>query len=253
MALLGRRLIPPLPANPSIPEGNRVYVFGDVHGRADLFARLEGMIRADLKQSPASHVTIIGLGDYIDRGPDSRAVVDRAIALGREFDAVFIRGNHEAIFEGFLANPAIEGENWVSQGGFECLLSFGVQVRWNARTDELVRARNDLAARLSPDHLLFLQSLRLSHQIGDYFFAHAGARPGTPLDRQEARDLLWIRRGFSDRDEPFEKIVVHGHTPVQHPYLGRYRINLDTGAYATGRLTCMVLEAERRRFMEATS
>src|SRR5688572_25835633 len=143
MALLGRPVIPPPPAVPRIPDGNRVYVFGDVHGRADLFARLEGMIRDDLKGSPAARATIIGLGDYIDRGPDSRAVIERAIALRREFDAVFIRGNHEAIFEDFLANPMSEGESWVSQGGFECLVSFGVRIRWNARGDELIRARND--------------------------------------------------------------------------------------------------------------
>lgn len=250
--MLGRRTIPSLPAIQRIPDGIRIYVFGDVHGRSDLFAKLETAIRDDLKASPAARVMIVGLGDYVDRGADSRGVIDRAIALRREFDTVFLRGNHEAMFEEFLANPVSYGESWVTQGGFECLVSFGVRVRWNARGDELLRARNDLAARLSPDHLAFLQSLRLSHQIGDYFFAHAGARPGIALDRQEARDLLWIRRGFSDRDEPFEKIVVHGHTPVQHPYLGQYRINLDTGAYATGRLTCMVLEAERRRFMEAT-
>jgi serine/threonine protein phosphatase 1 len=243
---------PSAPSTPRVPDGTRVYVFGDVHGRGDLFARLELLIRDDLRRAPAARPVIVGLGDYIDRGPDSRGVIERANGFAREFSTVFIRGNHETMLEAFLADPVASGEGWLSQGGFECLLSFGASVRWNARGDELVRARNDLAARLSPDHLRFLQNLRLSHQIGDYFFAHAGARPGIALDRQEARDLLWIRRGFSDRDEPFEKVIVHGHTPVERAYLGTHRINLDTGAYATGRLTCMVLEAERRRLMEAT-
>lgn len=103
------------------------------------------------------------------------------------------------------------------------------------------------------DHLDFLTRLSLCRTVGDYFFVHAGVRPGVALSQQTERDLLWIRSGFADRDEPFEKVVVHGHTPTKAPFNGRHRINLDTGAYATGRLTCLVLEGEERRFLEVAA
>lgn len=123
----------------------------------------------------------------------------------------------------------------------------------SGRGEDLTRLRSDLAAKLPPPHLHFLSRLAISQTVGDYFFAHAGARPGVALSEQAERDLLWIRTGPADRDAPFEKIVVHGHTPVQEPFNGRYRINLDTGAYATGRLTCVALEGEARRFVEITA
>ncbi len=230
-----------------------MYVFGDLHGRFDLLRALAALIGEDLAGHPIGETQIVGLGDYIDRGSESRAVID--LLVGQFFashNVVCLKGNHEALLLDFLDRPAVVGPTWLQMGGWECLTSYGVDCRWQANgAEEFARIRQDFARQLPPEHIGFFSRLALSKVIGDYFFAHAGARPGVPLDRQTERDLLWIRGGFVDRDERFEKVIVHGHTAVAEPFVGRYRINLDTGAYATGRLTCMVLEADRRRFLEA--
>lgn len=242
------------PAEPRIPDGIRVYAFGDVHGREDLVRNLLARIVDDAATDPAKGVLVIGLGDYVDRGPSSKGVID---ALQNDFatafHTVFLKGNHEAMLLDFLHSPLV-GSAWLRAGGLECLLSYGVRCNWRqANPDELLRVRDELLDRMGPRHFEFLASLRASQIVGDYFFAHAGARPGISLASQEERDLLWIRKGFSDRDEPFEKFVVHGHTVGMEPFLGNHRINLDTGAYATGRLTCIALEADARRLMEVSA
>ena len=144
------------------------------------------------------------------------------------------------------------GPTWLANGALETLRSYAVDVRKISRLDdgELQAIRASLARNLPPGHLLLLQRLPLSYVSGDYFFVHAGVRLGVGIEGQVARDLLWIRDGFADGDEPFEKVVVHGHTPVDQPYLGRYRINLDTGAYFTNRLSCLVLEGTSVRLLE---
>ena len=237
----------------TVPDGFRVFAFGDVHGRADLLRELQHLIGDDLSADPPDQAVIIGLGDYIDRGPDSRGTLDVLVSLQRNHETRFLKGNHEALFLSFLEDPARVGRVWLDMGGWETLMSYGIDCSPNVTSaGELAAIRADLAEMMPPEHLAILSNLPKSTAIGDYFFVHAGARPGVPLSESRERDALWIRDGFADRDAPFEKIVVHGHSPVTHPFVGKHRINLDTGAYATGKLTCLVLQGSERRFLEVT-
>ena len=235
-----------------IPDGRRVYVFGDLHGRLDLLIRLREAILRDRAKSAPATVQVIGLGDFIDRGPESRQVIETLMSDTFECSTAFIRGNHEQMLLDFLEG-AEAGPMWVRNGAMATLQSYGVDVSdftvEGSRID--YQALQDAFRRALPeDHAAFYTGLPLSLVVGGYFFVHAGARPGIPLHLQKPSDLLWIREGFVDRDAEFERIVVHGHTPVEQPYLGKYRINLDTGAYLTNRLTCLVLETRERRILE---
>lgn len=232
-----------------IPAGQRIFVFGDLHGRSDL---LDRMYDAIARYEPRDDITstIIGLGDYIDRGPDSRGVVQRLID-GIGYSTICLRGNHEQVLLDFIEEPAKNGANWLWLGGAETLRSYlDPGQPWPLIEGDHSALRDKLVRAIPPSHLLFFQSLPLYHIEGDYFFVHAGARAGRPLDRQSDHDLLWIRNGFADRDDPFDKVIVHGHTPVPQPYLGKFRINLDTGAYVSNRLSCLVLEGDRRSLIQ---
>ena len=223
-----------------------VYVIGDIHGRLDLLDRAIDAIRRD--DAHKKNVgTAITLGDYIDRGPSSRGVVDRLADNPFEMPFVALKGNHEVLFEDFLANPEV-GEHWRALGGLETLHSYGVPARL-LMVGNYEEAAASLRTALPSKHLDFLQSLRMSYEHGKYFFCHAGVRPGVPLERQNEEDLIWIRDEFLNSKMDFGKIVVHGHTPVHEPEVLPNRINLDTGAFATGKLTCLVLEGPRHRFL----
>jgi len=190
----------------------------------------------------------VTLGDYIDRGPQSRGVIERLSVNPFPTLYVALKGNHETLLEAFLADPSV-GAHWRRLGGLETIASFGVPVQ------QLMLGRNyeDAAAQLrkalTQQHRDFLASLKTSVVVGRYFLCHAGVRPGVPLDRQREDDLLWIRDEFLNSTEDFGKIVVHGHTPVAEPEVLPNRINIDTGAFMTGRLTCVVLEKDRHRFL----
>jgi serine/threonine protein phosphatase 1 len=194
-------------------------------------------------------VTIVYLGDYIDRGPESKCVIDRLVQL-RGLRAHFLKGNHEAALLKFLRNPATY-HNWRNYGAAQTLLSYGVcpPTVWDG--NDFIRARDELLEKLPEGHLRFFQDLELSASIGGYFFAHAGARPGVALDEQQEEDLIWIRDEFLTSRHYFGKIVVHGHTREAAPSRHRNRIGVDTGAYATGLLSCVVLEGETQRFIQA--
>jgi serine/threonine protein phosphatase 1 len=233
---------------PLVPAGRRIYAIGDIHGRADLLADLLSRIDSDLKERPTPGAIEVFIGDYIDRGPDSRQVIDLLIARRRRHNVLFLKGNHEACALQFLKEPMILTK-WKRMGGINTLLSYGVTP---ARGDEL-QAQHEAAMAfrraLPEDHLRFVQGLAVSFTCGDFFFAHAGARPGVPLAHQSQQDLLWIREDFLLHEEEFEKVVVHGHTPSDAPDVRPNRINIDTGAYATGRLTCLVLEGSEMSFL----
>lgn len=239
------------PSAPATAAGERIYVFGDVHGRHDLLGRTLAAIDRDLEETPpAGRATIVGLGDYVDRGPDSSRVVLALIERGAgPAGLVSLRGNHEEVLLQFLDEPVRNGERWFAIGGSATVKSYGVPLPGGGMWD-FPALRQALVTRMPPAHLMFLQALPTTYVSGDYLFVHAGVRLGRPLAEQEPADLLWIRRGFSDGDAPFEKVVVHGHTPVEEPFFGTYRINLDTGAYFSGRLTCLVLEGDRRRLLQ---
>ena len=230
-------------ANRRPEDGVRVYAIGDIHGCVELLDQAYAKIDADEWSQPSRAHVEIHLGDYIDRGPASRDVLDRMIARSKRRQCVFLKGNHEACAIEFLDHPEVFG-NWSQFGALQTLISYGLQPPLNASPEqerELARAFGDV---LPPAHRAFLQDLQLSFVSGDFFFAHAGIRPGIPLDQQREQDLIWIRAEFLLCEDDFEKIVVHGHTPVPEPDFRANRINIDTGAFATGRLTCLRIEGD---------
>ena len=234
--------------NPAVPDGTRIYAVGDIHGRADLLAPLLARIDLDLKARPIAQPLQIFLGDYIDRGPHSRQVIDLLIARRRQHAMVLLRGNHEDVALQFLRDPTKLSE-WTQVGGIVTLLSYGVRIP--GRVDAAAAEEAAIAFRRAfpESHARFLKGLALSFTCGDFFFTHAGVRPGIPLRQQYQQDLLWIRDDFLLHEEDFGKIVVHGHTPTTKPDIQLNRINIDTGAYATGRLTCLVLESDKVSFL----
>lgn len=236
-----------------VPPGTRVYAIGDIHGRLDLLDRLLGHIAEDIGLAPAARVVVVFLGDLIDRGADSRAVIERVIA-GPPRDGplaasryVSLRGNHEDILLQFLADFSV-GPRWFRNGGLEAVRSYVGEVDAHLAHD-YPRLQKMLYRALPTHHLRFLSSIPAWHQEGDYLFVHAGIRPGIDLERQDPYDLMWIREPFLSAHETLPKMVVHGHTVVNEPEVRHNRIGIDTGAYRTGRLTALVLDGAGRRFL----
>jgi serine/threonine protein phosphatase 1 len=234
--------------SPAIPAGKRIYAVGDVHGRADLLVNLLERIDADLKARPIASSVQVFLGDYVDRGPQSRQVIDLMIERRRMHEVLCLKGNHEACVAQFLHDPAALSE-WKLIGGINTLLSYGVIPRDYDDPQSQHRLAAAFRKAIPESHQRFINELKLSFTCGDFFFVHAGVRPGVPLDKQSERDMLWIRDEFLLHEEDFGKIVVHGHTPAMQPDIRRNRINIDTGAYATGKLTCLVLEDKQMDFL----
>ncbi|MCW2283827.1 serine/threonine protein phosphatase 1 [Rhodoblastus acidophilus] len=234
-------------APPRVPENARLYVIGDVHGRLDLLHDLELRIEADLATAPERVLTIF-VGDYVDRGGDSAGVLDRLSAGEFCTDIACLRGNHEEVMLQFLSDESVL-DSWRKFGGLETLHSYGVNVADVMRGAGYDRAQVDLLRVLPTRHREFLEKTRLSLTVGDYFFCHAGVRPGVPLENQSPHDLLWIREEFIRNEASFGKVVVHGHTPTAAPEVKSNRINVDTGAYASSILTALVLEGDAKRFL----
>ncbi len=239
--LYGRRTAP------SIPAGHRVYIVGDIHGCAELLDRLLKLVIVDSGAGPAKQ-SLVFVGDYVDRGPDSRGVIERLLSLPRQFEPHFLRGNHDQAVLDFLKDPEFY-RTWKGFGGQETLLSYGVRPPKFDDIKSIGEAHAQFLAAFPEAHLRFLEALELSREIGDYFVVHAGVRPGVALGAQNSEDLLWIRDNFLFSDNDFGKIIVHGHTPVEAPIRRRNRIGIDTGAYATGRLTALILEGSDWRFL----
>jgi serine/threonine protein phosphatase 1 len=232
----------------SAPSGTRIYAIGDIHGRLDLLMRLSNRLGEDMTANPCENVTIVLLGDYVDRGPDSAGVIDWIMDGGLPAPYLALRGNHEATLLNFLDDVSVLDE-WRRFGGLETLGSYGVDVREPMRGRGYSEAQARFREALPSTHLDFYHDTKLSWSAGDYFFCHAGVKPGVPLALQQEYDLLWIRDEFNLYRGSFEKIVVHGHTPVDAPESLPNRINVDTGAYATDVLTAVALERDDRRFI----
>lgn len=232
-------------------EPDRLYVVGDIHGCVDLLDRMALAIERDLTDRPVADALTVTLGDYVDRGPASRTVIERLAGNPFATRYVALKGNHETLLETFVEDPSA-GEFWRRLGGIETLHSYGVDVAGIMRGRDYDAAAAAFRAALPQTHIAFLASMRTSLTIGRYFLCHAGVRPGIELARQSEEDLLWIRDEFLGSAADFGKIVVHGHTPTEMPEHRPNRINVDTGAFMTGRLTCAVLEGETVRFLSVT-
>lgn len=240
-------MITPTLAPARLPEGLRIYAIGDVHGCSDRLRALHLEIARDLAARPVSEAQVVHLGDYVDRGPDSAGVIETLLQPfpragdGPGPEVVNLTGNHEDMMLMALADSDAAA-HWVLNGGDIALASWGVRPR--------VRVR-DWAAALPPDHLALLRGLKLTHAAGGYLFVHAGLRPHTELARQSRLDLLWIREPFLSFEGAFPAVVVHGHTPGREPVIRHNRIGIDTGACMGGKLTCLVLEADRLDFLHS--
>ena len=231
----------------STPQDMRLYAIGDVHGCDDLLAEAHAHIAADLAARPVADYRIIHIGDYVDRGPHSAAVIERLIRLGAgDARVVCLRGNHDQFMRDFSNDPLGVGPSWLANGGDRTLADYGVTAE---PRDGLAMLATAFAARLPASHRAFLGSLDLAVTFGDFFFCHAGIRPGVPLDRQDPEDLIWIRDPFLSDGRDHGAVVVHGHTPTPEPEVRRNRINVDTGAVFTGRLTALALEGTENRFL----
>jgi serine/threonine protein phosphatase 1 len=225
-----------------------VYVVGDIHGRPDLLLNVQRRIDEDKTRFAHGRVVELYLGDYIDRGPDPAGVVGRLIDRARRVDAEFLRGNHEQLLLDFLDGRECLDE-WLSVGGITTLLSYGVTPGPSSRllAGDVIRRR--LGQAIPPEHRRFYEKTGSYIRLGDYLAVHAGIRPGVPLEDQTAADLLSIRKGFLQFDGDFGFVVVHGHTRVEAPELRPNRINIDTGAFATNRLTCLRIDADGARVL----
>lgn len=235
----------------SVPAGKRVYAIGDIHGRDDLFAQLIDMIRVDNAAREPADVTLILLGDLVDRGPQSAQVVDRAIALSGEFkDTRFLIGNHEECFLAALTGDVKRLKYFMRIGGEATVRSY-----WKGDASLMEAGFDEVAERLPQlvpqAHVDFLGAGENLIEIGDYLFVHAGIRPGVPLEKQSLADLRWIRDEFLDDLSDHGKMVIHGHSITSEPDEQSNRIGIDIGAFRSGALAAIALEGTDRRYLIA--
>jgi serine/threonine protein phosphatase 1 len=240
---------------PRTPAATVVYAIGDIHGRLDLLEQIHRLIAEDAGRRAASRRQLVYLGDYISRGPDSAGVVDRVRDwLPEGFERITLKGNHEDLLLRFHDGEMETGRHWLDYGGLEAMSAYGATLAdRDARDDASVIALGkELAQRLPAAHLDFFRSLRIRHHAGDYCFVHAGVRPGVPLALQSDRDCMWIRKTFLDSAAEHGAVVVHGHCISERPEIRPNRIGIDTGAYRSGVLTCLVLDGESRALLQTT-
>ena len=235
---------------PGLPDGLRIYAVGDIHGCFDVLEALYERIRCDLQSARPRESLELFLGDYVDRGPRSREVVEWMISTRPACDRrICLMGNHEDMLLNALADPAAM-EHWLSNGGIQTLLSYKSVPLHILAGMTLIQAHRDFSAAFPDAHRRFMSGLLRSAEFGDYIFVHAGLRPGRTLAQQDTEDLVWVREPFLSSAHDFGKLVVHGHTPSDAPEIRPNRINIDTGAVFGGSLTCLVLEGSTRRFLQ---
>lgn len=235
---------------PRVPSGRLVFAIGDIHGRRDLLAMMRQKIHDYCAAADNYQKTVIFLGDYIDRGPDSAAVIDEIMAgFGDGFDVVCLRGNHEQMALDFLRESDIGGA-WLdyNNGGRCTLASYGVEEP--KYFTDMPKTQQQFKSLLPAEHLEFLAQLPLHFTVGDYFFTHAGVHPNRAIDKQLPDDLLWIREPFLSSNKDYGKVIVHGHTIVAHPEFKSNRIAIDTGAYWSGVLSAVALHEDRHEFLQ---
>ena len=233
------------------PTGMRLYAIGDVHGRLDLLREMHARIREEIERDAPDDWRIVHVGDYVDRGPDSKGVIDFLIAaIGADSRHIALAGNHDVGLLDFLADPNAESL-FAGHGGRQTVRSYGLDADFSSQA--LAReAAVKLAAAMPREHVGFLSTLPRSVAFGDFFFCHAGIRPGVPLTLQDPQDLIWIRKPFLDSPLLHEKVIVHGHTPSSEPEIMPNRVNVDTAAFATGVLTALSIDGTRKQIFQIT-
>jgi len=235
------------------PDGMRLYAIGDVHGRHDRLAAMHRRIESQLEYAPASDWRIIHLGDYVDRGPDSRSVLDFLIeAQKRDPRNIMLAGNHDIGMLEFLADAEPNGL-FMNYGGVQTAQSYGVDLvrdaHWFGKAEAIARGHMALVKAVPRSHVDFLRSLTFSVTFGDFFFCHAGIRPDVPLDSQNQQDLIWIRDVFHDHTGLYPKVIVHGHTPVPEAEVRANRVNVDTLAWKSGTLSALAVNGSDKRII----
>lgn len=237
-----------------IAETERLYAIGDIHGRDDLLALLHEQIESEIQDNDLNcSTTVVYLGDYVDRGPGSKAVVDRLLENPvKGAQSIHLMGNHEDTMLRFLEGEDVARE-WLTMGGGATLHSYGLSLQSNS-TGQLPweTVRGQLNEAMPSRHHQFFNNLNLYHESGDYLFVHAGLRPGLALEDQEPSDLLWIRKEFLNSRRNHGKLVVHGHAAALRPVIKRNRICVDTAAHVSDTLTALVLRGRSRRFLSAS-
>jgi serine/threonine protein phosphatase 1 len=228
---------------PTLPKGIRIYAIGDIHGCAEQLDAMFTVIDRDLSRATSVRPIHVFLGDYIDRGPASRETIDLLARRSQQHETVFLKGNHEAFLLEVLNDP-LQFPNWKQFGGIPTLVSYGMKPPFNPDPEEQIELINEFRQVIPPYQMTFFNCLRNRFVCGDFFFVHAGVRPGVALAHQQEHDLLWIREEFLDYEKGFGKYIVHGHTPVQAPDIRFNRANIDTGAYATGNLTLLTIQGD---------
>lgn len=241
---------------PRTPSNTVIYAIGDIHGRLDLLDGIHRQIADDAMRRAASRRQLVYLGDYVSRGPDSAGVVERVRSwLPEGFERITLKGNHEDLLLRFRDGAIDTGRHWLDYGGLEAMTAYGVVIADREARDDasVIALRIDFAERLPASHLEFFRTLQINHSAGDYFFVHGGVRPGVPLLEQSDRDCLWIRKTFLNSEADHGAMVVHGHSISNQPEIRHNRVGIDTGAYRSGVLTCLVLDGEARNFLQTAS
>jgi serine/threonine protein phosphatase 1 len=222
-----------------LPEGIRVYAIGDIHGRAQLLEHTLNAIAEDAQKYPDDRIIQVFLGDYIDRGIHSREAIELLLSPpppGHE--RIFLKGNHEAILLEFLQSPQTLRE-WSKHGGFHCLTSYGLTIPQQLDDESLWQLHQQFIEVLPEKHLHFFKNLRISYELKDFFFVHAGINPSRPFEEQTCEDYLWIRNEFLNCKGFFSKYIIHGHSPVDQLEIHANRANLDVSRVIPSSLGCL--------------
>ena len=228
----------------------RIYAIGDIHGRDDLLCLLHERILDDAARYPHQQKIAIYLGDYVDRGPDSCDVLERLSTRPLpDFTSIHLMGNHEQAMLDFMRDPN-PCPNWLRYGSLATLSSYGVSTRTRHEQKPLPQLAQELMLNIPAHQRDLLDRLEIWRVFGDYCFVHAGIRPNIPLEQQKTDDILWIRDDFLHYTKPHPKVVVHGHQICDEPEIRHNRIGIDTGAFATGLLSCLVLDGEKQGLID---
>lgn len=232
----------------AVPPGQRIYAVGDIHGRLDLLEALLALIEGDARHRGPTETLMVFLGDLVDRGPDSRGVVERLMNYARETPSRFLMGNHEEVFLRAAQGDLKALRFLLRIGGRATIMSYGIDER-QYRALDFEDLGQLLSEKVPESHVAFLSAFEEMIEIGDYLFVHAGIRPGVDLAAQSVSDLRWIRGDFLSHRDSFGKLVVHGHSITENIDVRTNRIGIDTGAYESGRLTAIGLEGAERWFL----